>query len=65
MGSTIQRATHPPPAFVEDMGVDHGGFHILMPQQFLHSADVVAILEQVRGKAMPKGVAAYSLLDTC
>jgi hypothetical protein len=65
MGSTIQRATHPPPAFIEDMSIDHRSFDILVPQQFLDSANIVAILKQVRGKAMPKGVAAYSLLDTC
>jgi methionyl-tRNA synthetase len=34
------------------MGVDHGGAHIGMAQQFLHGADVVARLQQMRGERM-------------
>jgi hypothetical protein len=34
------------------MRVDHGGADIFMPQEFLHSADVVAILQQMRRKGM-------------
>jgi hypothetical protein len=35
-----------------------------VPEQFLHGADIVAILEQVRGKAMAKRVIAYPFLDS-
>ena len=47
----------------QDMRVNHGGFHIGVSQQFLHGADVVAGLEQMRRKAMPKGVTARRLQD--
>jgi len=38
------------------VGVDHGGAHILVAEQFLDGADVVAILEEVGGKRMAEGV---------
>ena len=41
------------------MGVDHGGGHILMPEQLLHRADVVAIFQQMgrnRMALMPHAV---------
>ena len=39
------------------MGVNHGGLDIFMAQQLLHGANVVAIFEQVGGKAMAKRMA--------
>jgi len=38
------------------MGIDHGGAHILMAEQFLDGPDIIAILNQVRGKRMPQGM---------
>ena len=38
------------------MGVDHGGLDILVPEQFLDGADVVAILEKMGGEGMAEGV---------
>jgi hypothetical protein len=32
------------------MGVDHGGFHIAMAEQFLNPADVGALFQLVRGE---------------
>ena len=34
-----------------------------MPQELLHGPDVVAVLEQVGGKRVPKGMAAHALRD--
>jgi hypothetical protein len=34
------------------MGVDHCCTHILMTKEFLNGADVVAVLEQVRGEGV-------------
>jgi len=42
--STIQRGAHGQAAALEDVGVDHGGFDILVAEQFLDGADVVATL---------------------
>jgi hypothetical protein len=38
----IGRAAHPERAAVEHMRVDHGGFHVLVAQQLLNGADVLA-----------------------
>jgi hypothetical protein len=38
------------------MGVDHGGGHILVPQQHLHGPDIVAIFKEVRSEGMPEGM---------
>jgi len=46
------------PASIEDVGIDHRGLHVLMPQQFLHRPDVITMREQMRGNAVPNGVAA-------
>ena len=42
-------------AALEDVGVDHGGFYILVSEQFLYGADVVSVLEEVGGEGVPKG----------
>ena len=39
------------------MSVDHGGFDIFVAKKFLNSADIVAVLEKVRCKAVAKGMA--------
>jgi len=49
---STQRAQNAAPTFVQHMGVDHGGAHIGMAQQLLHRANVVARLQQMRGKRM-------------
>jgi len=43
-------------ASLQDMGVDHGGANVFVAKQFLDGADVVAILKQVGGKGVAKGV---------
>ncbi|OGO18826.1 MAG: hypothetical protein A2Z14_00390 [Chloroflexi bacterium RBG_16_48_8] len=39
----IQWATNRHPAALEDMGVDHGGFDVLVTQQLLHGTDIIVI----------------------
>ena len=41
----IQRAFDRQPAALKYMGVDHSGADILMPEQLLHGANVIAILQ--------------------
>ena len=43
------------------MGVNHGGLHVLVPQEFLHCPDVVADFQELRGKRMSKGMACGTL----
>jgi hypothetical protein len=45
------------------MGINHGGTHISVTQQFLHCPDVLAGREQMGGKTMPKGMTARRLQD--
>jgi hypothetical protein len=48
----VRRASHAPPSSIQDMGVDHGGLDIVVAEQLLDSADVVAVLDQMRRKGM-------------
>ena len=40
---SVQRASDSPPATVQDMGVDHCGTDVGVPEQFLNRADIVTI----------------------
>ena len=44
------------PAFVEHVGVNHGGGHVSVAEQFLHGTNVVARLQLMRSKAVAQGV---------
>lgn len=63
--SSVNRALHGqgPPA--HDRGIDHGGLHILVPEQFLNRADIVAGLQQVGGEAVAEGMTAGMLGEAC
>jgi len=37
--------------------IDHGGLHVLAPQQFPNRPDIVAAFQQMRGEGMPERVA--------
>ena len=50
-------------ASVQDMGVDLRRAHVTVPEQFLHGADIVAVLEQVGRERMAEGVARCRLRD--
>ena len=39
------------------MGIDHGRTYVLMSQEFLDRADVLAVLKQVGGREVAKGMA--------
>jgi hypothetical protein len=53
----IQGTAHSQPAAIQHMRIDHRRLHIFVPQPFLHRPDIVALLEQMRGNTVPKGVA--------
>jgi len=48
----IERTSHGAATELEDVRVDHGGAHVAVAEQFLHGADVVAGLQQMRGERM-------------
>ena len=50
----VERTLYTDSGPVQHMGVNHRCGHILVAQQFLHCANVISILEQVRGERVPK-----------
>src|SRR5450759_905083 len=49
---------------VEDVGIDHGRFDVLVAQKFLDGADVVVVLQEVGSKAVAQGVGCGSIADS-
>jgi hypothetical protein len=46
----VEWAAHGFRATIQDMSRDHGGLHVLMPEQFLHGPNIVAGFQQLRGE---------------
>jgi hypothetical protein len=60
---TIQRTHYAATAAIKDVGVDHGGFHVFVAEEFLDGADVVAVLEKMGGERVAEGVTTDALGD--
>lgn len=60
---SIQRATHGQAAALEDVGVDHGGAHVLVAEEFLHRTDVVAVFQEMGSEGVAEGVAGNALAN--
>jgi hypothetical protein len=60
----VKRAADVEHRSIADVGVNHCRGNVLVSEQLLHRADVVAALQQVCGKAVPEGVAAGGLGNT-
>lgn len=45
------------------MRVNHGGADVGVSEQFLDGADVLAVFQQVRGEAVPQGMASGMFVD--
>jgi hypothetical protein len=48
----IERATNPGDAALHDVGINHGGGHVLVAEQLLDRPDVVSLFQQVGGEAV-------------
>ncbi len=59
--SSIQGAAHRMATPIQHMRIDLRRADILVPQQFLHSTDVVTTFKQMRGEGMAQGMAAGRL----
>lgn len=55
----IQWAGCPGMVLANHTCVNLGGFHIVVPQQFLHRANIAPGLQQVGGKGITEGMTAY------
>ena len=58
----VQGALHGSPTTIEDMGIDHGRRNILMSEEFLNGADIVACFQQMSGEAMAEGMTTDGLV---
>ena len=59
LDGVIQRAEGAHAGSVEHVRVDHSGGHVGVPQKFLHRADIMVRLQQVRSEAMAERMAAH------
>jgi hypothetical protein len=59
----IERAADALPSPLQHVRVDHGSADVFVAKQFLHGANVVAVRQQMRGEAMPQGMAASPFLN--
>lgn len=60
----VHRAADAEWAAVQDVGVDHRRGDVLVAEQFLDRADVLAVLEEVGGEGMAQGVTGRSLAES-
>ena len=58
---TIERAAYPQAGFGHHVRVDHRTGDIAVAERFLHATNVRAGFQEMRGKAVPQGMAARRL----
>ncbi len=59
----VERAADGEAAAIEDVGVDHRRADVLMAEQFLDGADIVAVFEEVGGERVAEGMAGDPFLN--
>jgi hypothetical protein len=52
-----QRAAHPAASTIQDMGIDHRGRDVRVPEELLDRADVVSVREEVGGETVSRRMA--------
>ena len=65
MISIVKGAFYRQSPALQDVGVDHGGFDILMSEQFLDGANVVSTLQEVRSKRVTECMRGHMLVNLC
>ncbi len=63
LSQSVNRAADAFSTAVQNVGIDHGGLDIFMPQELLNGAIIVACLQEVSGERMPKGMTGRMLRD--
>ena len=53
----VQWAAYRQSTAMQDVGVDHGGADVLVAEELLYSADVIACFEEVSSEGVAQGVA--------
>ena len=59
----VQWTANSSSAFVQNMGINHGGADIFVAQQFLHRSDIISICKQMGGEAVAKRMAGDGFID--
>ena len=60
----IERTPDGDARFIKHVRVDHCGRHIFVTEQFLHSADIISVFQQMSSKTVAQRVATCSLTDS-
>ena len=58
----VKGAVDPTSSLLQHMGIDHRCTHVLVPQEFLHGANVVALLQEVSRKAMAERISTLLII---
>ena len=58
----VEWAAHGFGPSIEDMGIDHGGLHVLMSEQFLHGPNIVAGFQQLCGERVPERISTLLII---
>ena len=56
ISQSVRRAGNTSATFVQNVGIDHCGTYIIVPQELLHRPDIISSLQEMSGKGMPKRV---------
>ena len=62
-GLGVERAADSERAFVQNVGINHCRFHILVAEESLDSANIMTLLQEVGGEAMAESVRGDVLVD--
>lgn len=60
---SVQGTSHAENVSARHMGIDHGGLERCVPQELLDCPDIVALFQEMSGKAVTKGVRRNPLRD--
>ncbi len=61
----VGRALAPLASPVQNEGINHSGYHVLVAEELLNCPNVIPLFQKTRGKGMPKGVTASAFSESC
>ena len=59
----VQWAANSSSAFVQNMGINHGGTDVFVAQQFLNCTNIVSVLQEMGGEAVTKCMTADEFIN--
>jgi len=58
----VKGAVDPTSSLLQHMGIDHRCTHVLVPQEFLHRTDIVAVLQEMGRKTMSERISTLLII---